>query len=127
MSSSVRELTLDKSDQERINRYSYLISRRNQLQATLTAAQRERENQRDAHTDLEEAELLGEVERVPVKVGHAFLHVPVDVALAHNGRLLKHADEEASTSKADLERTEKEMQVLKNILHSKFGNAIRLE
>lgn len=126
MSTAV-ELALEKSDQERISRYSYLITRRNQLQATHTAAIREHDNQKDAHGDLEEMELLGEVDKVPVKVGHAFLHVPICIAQSHNNRLLEKAEQEATTSKAELERTEKEMLVLKNILNSKFGNTIRLE
>ena len=125
--SAAAELALDKSDQERICRYSYLINRRNQLQASMAVATRERDNQKDAQDDLEEIELLGELPHVSVKVGHAFLHVPVAIAQSHCKRLLEKADRESSDCKSELERSEKEMQVLKNILHSKFGNAIRLD
>lgn len=125
------DLNIERSDQDRINNYSWLINRRNLLQSYYTVYQRERDNQKDSVQELEELELLSESPEdtltVPFRVGSAFIKVPFAIAKEEAGRLQAQAEEHLAEYKVQLEKTEEEMEAVKRILTSKFGSAIRLD
>ena len=118
---------MTKTDQEYICRYSYLITRKNYLSSLIGINAREAENHKDSLDDLEESILLEEDTHTKIKIGNAFISVPLRIAKDQSQTLYDRSKGEAQKNGEDLERIEKEMTIIKKLLTEKFGNAIRLE
>jgi chaperonin cofactor prefoldin len=123
-------LNMERADQDRINRYSYLIQRRNLTSSRRACSERERQNHQDALQELEEAEMVqddADGRRFAVRPGTAFLHVPLEQACLYTQKQLDSQSAQAESSTKELEQIEKEMDVLRKVLTQKFGDGIRLE
>lgn len=116
-----RMLTADKDD---INRFSRLLTARNQARETLAR----REKLRALHEDAgEELLLLDDGERVQYNVGDAFFY---DAKDAVEGRVEETAARiagEIEALKAGIAETGGEIAALKAKLYAKFGKSINLE
>lgn len=111
-------------DQQRINKFSTLILKKDDSQSLLETLRTEKEYLDDLAL---EVELLDEDEMVKYKIGEAFFHVKSQNAIAEieaeNERLAaKIAGEESSIAGFDTELNE-----LKHLLYAKFGKNINLE
>jgi hypothetical protein len=121
------DFQMTKADQDYICRYSYLITRKNYLTSLNTINSRESENHKDSLDDLEESILLEEETHTKVKIGNAFISVPLNIAKEQSQMLYDRAKRDAQKNEEDLERIEREMGIIKKLLTEKFGSAIRLE
>ncbi|KAH7910100.1 Prefoldin subunit 4 [Hygrophoropsis aurantiaca] len=111
-------------DQQRINTFSKLNTRKKSIQDKLE----EMKQEKDALDDLTmELELMDEDETVLYTPSTTFLHLPLPAAQAHLARTLAALVDELHVLEEREEACEKEMQALKAALYAKFGRAINLD
>ncbi|KAK6461863.1 Prefoldin beta-like protein [Scheffersomyces coipomensis] len=111
-------------DQQRINKFSTIINKKDELTAVLNKYKTEKEYLDDLSLEIE---LLDEDEKVQYKIGEAFVYMKVSKAIE---RVEK--DNEKLTAKIEdidgtLEGYEESLDSLKTDLYAKFGNNINLE
>lgn len=111
-------------DQKKINKFSLLISNKDELEAQLALLKLEKEYCGDLELELE---LLDEDDKVQYKVGDAFVFLKVESAVkrieAENERLDAKIDEIDS----EIDAIDTQLLELKEQLYAKFGNNINLE
>lgn len=111
-------------DQKKINKFSLLISNKDELEAQLALLKLEKEYCGDLELELE---LLDEDEKVQYKVGDAFVFLNVESAVkrieAENERLDAKIDE----IDGEIDAIDSQLLELKEQLYAKFGNNINLE
>lgn len=111
-------------DQQKINKFSTLISKKDSKQAQLEKLKTEKEYLDDLNMELE---LLDEAEQIQYKVGDAFVFLKVSKALKKIEK-----DDEAITEKIEaieslIEGYDEQLEELKSQLYAKFGKNINLE
>ncbi|KAI3403522.2 hypothetical protein KGF56_003679 [Candida oxycetoniae] len=111
-------------DQQRINKFSTLINKKDSKQLQLDKLKVEKEYLDDLTMELE---LFDEDEKIQYKVGDAFMFIKVKKAL---GKI--ENDDEAISKKIDdivelISEYDEELGKLKKALYAKFGNNINLE
>lgn len=111
-------------DQQRINKFSTLILKKEDRQGVLSTLKTEKEYLDDLTL---EVELLDEDENVHFKIGEAFFHIKSERAIAkieaENERLSTRIEEEESA----VEQYDADLKELKHQLYAKFGKNINLE
>ncbi|KAG9125001.1 hypothetical protein FRC07_009407 [Ceratobasidium sp. 392] len=106
-------------DQQRINSFSKLNSRANNL---------EEASEKEALDDLAmELELADEDEHIEYKIGEAFFRIPLPRAQALLVKDQEAAEEEINKLQAQIEECNQEMKELKVVLYAKFGKQINLD
>lgn len=119
-----KNLPVTAVDQANINRFSYVAFCLGKLSQHLDTLQNTISNQNEA---LEELELMDEQATVPVRMGSAFFHLPVELAQREAQRIKYKAVEELVDTKKKMDTYQAELKVLKETLQGKFGDSIRLE
>ncbi|CAK9439893.1 uncharacterized protein LODBEIA_P39930 [Lodderomyces beijingensis] len=112
------------SDQQKINKFSRLVSKQDKLQHTLVKYKQEKEYLDDLQLELE---LLDEDESIQYKVGDFFLFMRVSEALDKIESDDKSLSGKIESVENELEQFEDELASLKKELYAKFGKNINLE
>ncbi|KAF7321891.1 Prefoldin subunit 4 [Mycena kentingensis (nom. inval.)] len=112
-------------DQQRINSFSKLNTRLQNMKEKLL----ELEQEKDALKDLSEEfdMILDEDEPVLYKVGESFMHIPLLRARKRVDADRAEVDAQVDALTTSVKSTEKEMSELKVVLYAKFGRAINLD
>ncbi|KAK6200981.1 Prefoldin beta-like protein [Scheffersomyces amazonensis] len=111
-------------DQQRINKFSTLINKKDELTAVLNKYKTEKEYLDDLSLEIE---LLDEDEKIQYKIGEAFVFMKVSKAIERvekNNEILTTKIEEIDES---IDSFDEQLESLKKDLYSKFGNNINLE
>ncbi|KAF8608801.1 Prefoldin, subunit 4 [Ceratobasidium sp. AG-I] len=111
-------------DQQKINNFSKLNSRMNDLEDILTKQKSEKEALDDLAMELE---LADEDEPVEYKIGEAFFRLSLSRAQALLAKDQESADEEISRLQGRIDECQQEMKDLKVVLYAKFGKQINLD
>ncbi|OAA60933.1 copper amine oxidase [Niveomyces insectorum RCEF 264] len=118
------EVEVRREDQAKINKFSRLHQRELNLEDSLKAKQKEKEELDDISTELE---LVDEDEHVPYKIGDAFFQVKASQAVEMVGVTAALIEEEVTTLGDALGAVREEMTQLKVELYARFGRSINLE
>ncbi|RAR11878.1 tgf beta receptor associated protein 1 [Stemphylium lycopersici] len=124
------DLEVRREDQEKINKFSSLHQKEENLEEELRAkisngrAQKEKEDLEEISGELE---LVDEEEKVPYKVGDCFVSLPQPQVLELLGSSTEAIDIEVEALKSKLEGIQEEMGELKKALYGRFGRSINLE
>ena len=112
------------ADQDCINSFSKLNARLAELEEVLETKQTEAEYLVDASTELE---LEDDDDRVPYRLGDAFVQLAVSDAKERLHAESTRIQLEVGQLKANVVKIESEMDGLKKVLYKKFGSSINLE
>lgn len=111
-------------DQQRINKFSSLINKKDDLQDTLKNYTIEKEYLDDLGLEIE---MLDEEEKIQYKIGEAFFFLSVDQATLK----IEKADEQLASkitkTEETIEEIDEQLASLKKQLYAKFGSNINLE
>merc|ERR1719262_1659219 len=108
-----RDIQVEKDDQARINQFSRLNLRYEDLDEEITKLKKQVQTYKDANEEIEGCmELDG---GILMKVGEAFTPFEEDSALDNLNKLTD-----------EIEQVKTDMDALKKVLYSKFGNSINL-
>lgn len=111
-------------DQQKINKFSTIISKKDEQQAILDQLKTEKEYLDDLALEIE---LLDEDEKIQYKIGEAFIFIKVSKAIEKieedNEKLLAKINESCDL----IDRFDEQLDELKKQLYAKFGNNINLE
>lgn len=111
-------------DQQRINTFSKLNTRRQNLEEKMEGLKQEKETLDDLAMEIE---LADEDQPIMYKVGEAFLHLSHARAMKRLEKDQHRLTDELSKLNERVEDSEKTMKELKVILYAKFGRAINLD
>ncbi|KAG8692952.1 hypothetical protein FRC09_010845, partial [Ceratobasidium sp. 395] len=111
-------------DQQRINTFSKLNSRANDLEDAVAKQKSEKEALDDLAMELE---LADEDEPIDYKIGEAFFRIPLSRAQALLVKDQESAEEEINKLQAQIDECNQEMKDLKVVLYAKFGKQINLD
>ncbi|KAF2461946.1 prefoldin subunit 4 [Lineolata rhizophorae] len=123
-SASGEEVEVRREDQDKINRFSRLHSRLANLEDELKAKQKDKEDVEEVSNELE---LVDEDDKVPYKMGDAFLHLPVPEVMELLASSNEALDKDVAALEEKLSGIRDEMQELKVALYARFGRSINLE
>uniref|UniRef100_A0A7S0V407 Prefoldin subunit 4 n=1 Tax=Polytomella parva TaxID=51329 RepID=A0A7S0V407_9CHLO len=123
MSKEAKSVEVLLEDQQRINTFNKLNTKKYQLEASIVKIKKILEDLEDAGNEL----MLSDDENVRMMSGECFIH--------HSKETVEQKLEElVEKGKKDLENTENELQellnslaALKKVLYAKFGDSINLE
>lgn len=108
-------------DQEKINRFGNLNSQCIALHMELESLEKTKESFSNANDDLEEAQLMETFDKVPYKVGNAFIVLPIDTAIEELSNDNEKIETKIQSIKSQIAEREDEMATLRTALYSKFG------
>lgn len=111
-------------DQQRINKFSSLINKRDTLTSELDKLKTEKEYIDDLAIEIE---LLDEDEPIQYKIGDAFVFLPVSKAVEKIEKENESLDEKISAVSDEIEKIDSQLSQLKAHLYGKFGQNINLE
>ncbi|SCV69882.1 BQ2448_1276 [Microbotryum intermedium] len=111
-------------DQTRINRFSQLNARYDELTERLELVQKELEDVDELEPELE---LMDEDEEVMYKLDSSFLRLPASEVLTLLHSSLEKLNAEAESLRRKRQECDQGMTQLKALLYAKFGNSINLE
>lgn len=111
-------------DQQKINKFSSLINKRDDLQDVLKTYRDEKEYLDDLGLEIE---MLDEGEKVQYKVGEAFLFLSVEQAVAKIEKSDEDLGAKISQTEETIEEIDDKLATLKKQLYAKFGGNINLE
>jgi prefoldin subunit 4 len=125
-------------DQQNINAFSKLSATHSELEDLYADKKRELEDLDDLNTELELCDLEDESDDenddaetggafVPYRIGDSFMNVRVGYARKRLEQDKQKLSREVILLKERMEQSVQEMSKLKQILYSRFGNAINLE
>ncbi|KAF3933540.1 hypothetical protein ABW19_dt0200776 [Dactylella cylindrospora] len=112
------------SDQKAINTFSTLHSRHTLLQSTLSTKLTEKEYLEDVSTELE---LADDEDKVPYKIGDAFVWLKVEEVREMLEKEGKELEGEIEELEGRIRGEKERMEELKVVLYAKFGRSINLE
>ncbi|GAA5821299.1 hypothetical protein JCM3770_004578 [Rhodotorula araucariae] len=113
-----------REDQERINAFSRLNSRTDEIVDVLDGLTKQKEDLEEVETEME---LVDEDEQVMYKLDTTFVHLPASEALEHLQAQLDKIRAEVDALETEKAQCEDQMDALKKELYAKFGSAINLE
>merc|ERR1712151_200953 len=117
-----KDIQVQKDDQMRINKFSRLNLRYDDLDEEITRLKKNAQTYKDATEEIESCmELDG---GIMMRVGEAFTPVEEDSATEHLSKLLEQVEAQLSEKTDEIEEVKTEMDALKKVLYSKFGNSI---
>ncbi|KAG7661698.1 uncharacterized protein J8A68_004756 [[Candida] subhashii] len=116
------EVTWD--DQQKINKFSTIISKKDEQQSKLDKLKIEKEYLDDLALEIE---LLDEDEKIQYKIGDAFMFIKISKAIEkieqENDKLSNQINETCDL----IDNYDEQLDDLKKQLYAKFGNNINLE
>ncbi|BGP41063.1 hypothetical protein JCM10450v2_005085 [Rhodotorula kratochvilovae] len=113
-----------REDQERINAFSRLNSRTDEIVDVLDGLTKQKEDLEEVETEME---LVDEDEQVMYKLDTTFVHLPASEALEHLQTQLDKIRNEVDALETEKTECEEQMEALKKELYAKFGSSINLE
>mmetsp|Transcript_25658 Transcript_25658/g.72510 ORF Transcript_25658/g.72510 Transcript_25658/m.72510 type:complete len:129 (+) Transcript_25658:39-425(+) len=119
-----RDIEVEKEDQLRINQFSRLNLRYDELDEEIRRLKKEVQTCKDA---TEEIEACMESDGIFLKVGEAYTAVDEDSALEKLSKLMEDAEARYSECTDEIEQVKTDMDKLKKKLYAKFGTSINLE
>ncbi|KAI8145646.1 putative GIM3-Gim complex component [Fennellomyces sp. T-0311] len=111
-------------DQQKINEFSKLNAKIDNLEEEHEKMKQEKEYLDDVSMELE---LADEDEAIRHKVGDAFVHIPVSEALERVAKDSEKLDLKLEELQSEIDSVKGKMTELKAALYAKFGNSINLE
>ncbi|KAG2173388.1 hypothetical protein INT44_008740 [Umbelopsis vinacea] len=118
------EVEVSWEDQQKINSFSKLNTRTDDLEEQYEKLKQEKEYLDDLSMELE---LADEDEPVRYKIGDAFVHMPLDKALERITNDSEKVQADIDDLKSQMDDVHGQMEELKKALYSKFGKSINLE
>ncbi|CDH50538.1 prefoldin subunit 4 [Lichtheimia corymbifera JMRC:FSU:9682] len=112
------------ADQQRINEFSKLNAKIDDLEERYEKLKQEKEYLDDVSMELE---LADEDEPIRHKIGDAFVHIPVSEALDRVAKDNEQLDLKLEAVKSEMDSVQSKMSDLKKDLYAKFGSSINLE
>eukprot|EP00928_Gymnodinium_smaydae_P067965 TRINITY_DN509_c0_g2_i1.p1 TRINITY_DN509_c0_g2~~TRINITY_DN509_c0_g2_i1.p1 ORF type:complete len:129 (-),score=50.52 TRINITY_DN509_c0_g2_i1:68-454(-) len=119
-----QDIEVDRDDQKRINDFSRLNLRYDDLDEEIKTLKATVQSYKDA---TEEIEGCMETDGIMVKIGEAWTTVDEDVATEKLSKLIDDAEKRLSEVTDEIEQVKTDMDALKKMLYSKFGSSINLE
>ncbi|KAJ2687492.1 hypothetical protein IWW39_002906 [Coemansia spiralis] len=119
-----RDVEVTWEDQQRINQFSRLNTRQENLEDEYKAQKTEKEYLDDLATELE---LIDEEEPIPYKIGDSFFMLSLEQAQARVEKDKAEIDLRVDELDSQISGITSEMNELKRALYAKFGQAINLE
>eukprot|EP00931_Biecheleriopsis_adriatica_P088463 TRINITY_DN62775_c0_g1_i1.p1 TRINITY_DN62775_c0_g1~~TRINITY_DN62775_c0_g1_i1.p1 ORF type:complete len:127 (-),score=43.79 TRINITY_DN62775_c0_g1_i1:114-494(-) len=119
-----KDIEVAKEDQQRINQFSRLNLRYDDLDEEITNLKKEVQTFKDA---TEEIEGCMEDEGIMVKVGEAYTPVDEDSVTEKLAKMMEQAEATLKEKTEEIEGVKSELDALKKVLYSKFGSSINLE
>ncbi|KAJ2444601.1 hypothetical protein GGF42_006258 [Coemansia sp. RSA 2424] len=119
-----RDVEVTWEDQQRINQFSRLNIRLENLEDEYKGQKTEKEYLDDLATEIE---LIDEEELVPYKIGDAFIMMPLERAQTRLEQDKGAIDLRVDELDTQISAISSEMDELKRALYAKFGQAINLE
>ncbi|KAG7877938.1 hypothetical protein KL905_001204 [Ogataea polymorpha] len=111
-------------DQQKINSFSTLISKKDALSATLDEHKQEKEYLDDLALEIE---LVDEDEKLNYKIGDSFVLMKQSEIVERLENDQELLDSKIGELESQIEDIDQELNNLKKLLYAKFGNAINLE
>lgn len=111
-------------DQQRINKFSSLIIKKDDLQDTLKNYTVEKEYLDDLGLEIE---MLDEEEKIQYKIGEAFFFLSADQATLKIEKQDEELASKISKTEETIDEIDEELASLKKQLYAKFGSNINLE
>lgn len=111
-------------DQQKINKFSSLIYKKDTLSERLEKLKTEKEYIDDLAIEIE---LLDEDEKIQYKIGDAFVFLKVDAAVEAINKQNESLDTKISELSDQIDEIEDQLALYKKDLYAKFGNNIQLE
>ncbi|CAI2381187.1 unnamed protein product [Moneuplotes crassus] len=122
---SKKDVTVEREDQEKINKFSRLNMKCTELIEDKKQMQQDLDALEDAELAIEEA--FGEDGTLKVFMGEIMFDCYEDEAEIHHMRMMEEKKEKMDEVQDQIDDVEKEMKTLKAELYAKFGKAINLE
>ncbi|CAK0839429.1 unnamed protein product [Prorocentrum cordatum] len=120
-----RDIQVEKDDQVRINKFSRLHMRFDDIDEEIIALKKKVQTYKDATEEIEGCmELDG---GILMRIGEAFTGVEEDTAVENLSKLTESAEARLSQLTDEIEQVKTDMDALKKVLYSKFGTSINLE
>merc|ERR1711879_666245 len=119
-----QDIEVAKEDQQNINRFSRLNVRYEELDEDLDTLKKNLQAYKDA---IEEAEGCMEDDGLRFRIGEAYVKMDEDSVLQKLGDYVSKAESDVSSKTDEIELVKTDMDKLKKLLYSKFGNSINLE
>lgn len=111
-------------DQQKINKFSKLIMRKDNLEKELSQQRQEKEYLDDVSLEIE---LIDEDDMVSYKVGALFLQLKQSEVVEQLEKDMESVDNLIDSLEAQDSELDEEIRVLKSSLYAKFGDNINLE
>ncbi|KAF1986298.1 prefoldin subunit [Aulographum hederae CBS 113979] len=118
------DIDVRREDQEKINKFSRLHQKETQLEDELKAKQKDKEDLEEVSNELE---LADEDDKVPYKIGDAFVSLPLPEVQELLSTSTEKIDSDVMALEGKLSTVRDEMQELKVALYARFGRSINLE
>lgn len=119
-----KDIEVAREDQERINKFSRLNMKYDELDEEITTMKTEVQNFKDA---VEEIEGCMEADGILMKVGEAYTSVEEDAVMEKLSKLIDESEASLSKKSDEIESVKSELDSLKKLLYGKFGSSINLE
>ncbi|KAI4228695.1 MAG: hypothetical protein L6R36_001463 [Xanthoria steineri] len=118
------DLEVRREDQDKINKFSRLHQREMLLEDDLKSRAKEKEDLEEIFSELE---LADEDEKVPYKLGDAFILLPLPEVQQLLSKSTDKIEKSVSATENKLGDIREEMNSLKVELYARFGKSINLE
>ncbi|KAL8902648.1 MAG: hypothetical protein Q9207_004504 [Kuettlingeria erythrocarpa] len=118
------ELEVRREDQDKINKFSRLHQRETLLEEELKSRAKEKEDLEEISNELE---LTDEDDKIPYKLGDAFVMLPLPDVQELLAQGTSKIEESVSATEGKLRSIREEMESLKVDLYARFGKSINLE
>ncbi|KAJ2958536.1 hypothetical protein NQZ79_g5893 [Umbelopsis isabellina] len=118
------EVEVSWEDQQKINAFSKLNAKTDDLEEQYEKLKQEKEYLDDLSMELE---LADEDEPVRYKIGDAFVHMPLEKALERITSDSEKVSADLQELKSQMDNVQDQMTELKKALYGKFGTSINLE
>ncbi|CAE7351984.1 AIP3 [Symbiodinium sp. CCMP2592] len=119
-----KDIEVAREDQQRINRFSRLNLRYDDLDEEIAKIKKDVQTYKDAS---EEIEGCMEDNGIMVKLGEVFTPVDEDSVLEKLTNLIEKSEAALSQKSDEIETVRGELDSLKKVLYAKFGTSINLE
>ncbi|KAL8676183.1 MAG: hypothetical protein Q9224_007315, partial [Gallowayella concinna] len=118
------DLEVRREDQDKINKFSRLHQREMLLEEELKGKAKDKEDLEEISNELE---LADEDEKVPYKLGDAFIMLPLPEVQELLSKSTSKIEDKVSATEEKLSNIRDEMNTLKIDLYGRFGKSINLE
>ncbi|KAG2491836.1 hypothetical protein HYH03_009792 [Edaphochlamys debaryana] len=123
MAAKAPHIEVLEEDQNRINMFSRLHFKSQELERMLKSYKNALEEHEDASNEL----MLSDDDNVRFVVGECLVHIDKDAAEARLEKVTQDVHKEVEEKTAELEKVKAQLKELKATLYAKFGTQINLE